>query len=605
MDLPIILSLAGIGILGILCQWLAWWVKLPSILFLLLLGLFLGPVTGWLNPDELLGDLLFPIVSLSVAVILFEGSLTLRIREIKGLTSVVRNLLTIGVLLTWLLITLATHWVIGLSWELAFVFGALVVVTGPTVIIPLLRTVRPQPALANILRWEGIMIDPVGAVLAVLVFDFMISDQSSAFSSVLSIFVGIIIVGLVIGLLAAEVLGLILRHQLLPGYLQNVFVLTMVVTVYALADTATPESGLLAVTIMGIRMANMQGIDIERIIDFKESLSVLLISAAFIILAARLEVAQFQALGWHVIVLLLIIMLIIRPIAVFASSIGCGLSLQEKTLLSWISPRGIVAAAVSALFALRLEAAGYPDAYLLVPLTFTVIIGTVLIQSLTARPLANALGVSEEAPRGLLLVAGNTVSLSLGKALNDRGFPVLLADSSWENISSARMSGLQTFYGNAISDYADRHMELLGFGKMLALSPRSDFNALACQRFAYEFGKRNVFELSSASINESAEKHTVSAKHGGHKLFGQDATYAKLASLLSQGAEIKSTQLSENFTFSDYKNEYGSRLLVLFGIDEQEKLHVFINDDESNVGSEWQILGLISPEEPIENVKSS
>jgi NhaP-type Na+/H+ or K+/H+ antiporter len=355
MQADILISLAAIGILGIACQWLAWYVRLPSIMFLLVGGLIIGPVTGILNPDKLFAELLFPLVSLSVAVILFEGSLTLKIEEIKELRSVVRNLISIGTLITWIITALSTHLLLDFELSLAFLFGALVVVTGPTVIIPMLRTIRPNAKISNVLRWEGIVIDPLGALLAVLVFDFIITSQrENALGSILLIFGNIILIGSAIGALSALALGFVLKRHLVPEYLRNVLTLTLVFGVYALADVVEYESGLLAVTIMGMTLANMKDIDIDDILDFKESLSVLLISGLFIVLAARIDIRQLLDIGIPALLVLFSVMFIARPLAVFASTIGSDLDFRERLIISWIGPRGIVCAAVAALFAIRL-----------------------------------------------------------------------------------------------------------------------------------------------------------------------------------------------------------------------------------------------------------
>ena len=235
MDNHILLSIASIGVLGIACQWFAWWVRIPSILFLLTTGILAGPILGLLNPDILLGDLLFPFISLSVAVILFEGSLTLKFSEIRGHGKIVSNLVTIGALITWAIVGYSTYHLLDLSMELAFLFGAIVVVTGPTVIIPILRIVRPNPKVANVLRWEGIVIDPLGALLAVLVFDFIISGQQhNVLSTMLLAFGKIILSGFLIGFISAWSLGSLLRKQLVPQYLRNIFTLISVLTVFVI-----------------------------------------------------------------------------------------------------------------------------------------------------------------------------------------------------------------------------------------------------------------------------------------------------------------------------------------------------------------------------------
>ncbi|MFB3090106.1 MAG: cation:proton antiporter [Gammaproteobacteria bacterium] len=580
--------------MGIACQWLAWRARLPAILLLLLCGMIIGPVTGLLNPDDLFADLLFPMISLSVAVILFEGSLTLKLDEIRGLASVVRNLITVGVLITWLITAVATHYLIGFPYELAFLFGAVVVVTGPTVIVPILRTVRPNAKIANILRWEGIVIDPLGALLAVLVFDFIISSQSgNALETVSLVFGRIVLVGTTLGALAAFFLGHILRQNLIPEYLRNVLSLTLVFAVYAGADYLARESGLLSVTVMGMVLANLKNTDIDDILDFKESLSILLISGLFIILAARIEFYQFRELGWHALGVLATIILLARPIAVWVSSFTSDLKPREKLLIAWIGPRGIVAAAVASLFAIRLEAEGYPGASLLVPLTFFIIIGTVIIQSLTAKTIAHWLGVREPPPTGLLIVGSGNVARIIGKALQESGLKVILTDSNWENISQARMEGLNTYFGNPASEHADRNLDLTGIGKMLAMTGNTNQNSLASLRFKSEFGVQKIFQLKTNKEQIISEKHTLSTRHRGNRLFGEDITYGQMASLLRQGAEIKSTQLSDEYDYEAYIANRTEQLIPLFAIDLRNRLHIFTAEQSITPESGWSIMSLI------------
>lgn len=594
MNEQILIALAGIGAIGIAAQWFAWWVKLPAILFLLLAGILAGPVTGWLDPDALFGNLLMPMVSLAVAVILFEGSLTLKFYEIKGLETVVRRLVSSGILVTWVVTAAAAQWLVGFSWELAFLFGALTVVTGPTVIVPMLRTVRPNARLSNILRWEGIVIDPIGALLAVLVFELIISGQgASALGHASLAFVEILLVGGLLGIVAGYGLGIALRHHWIPEYLQNVATLCLVFAVFALSNVLAEESGLLAVTLMGMWLANMKNLHVEDILDFKESLSVLLISGLFIILAARMDPSQFQALGWGALGVFLAMQFIARPLKVAVAARGSDLTLKERALLSWIAPRGIVAAAISALFALRLEEQNLPQADLLVPLTFLIIIGTVALQSATSRPLARMLGVSEPDPRGVLIVGANPVARAMAVALRDRGFRTVLSDSVWENIREARMLGLDTYFGNPVSAHADRHLNLVGIGRLLALSPRPAVNALTALRYKSEFGVANVFRLAVSGKAESGGEDRHASDDPATVLFANDVTYKKLASLISQGAEIRHTPITESFSIGDYFKAHGKSAIPLFAIDPQGGMRPFVADEKQTASAGWSILGLI------------
>lgn len=598
MNESALIALAAIGLLGIACQWLAWRVKLPAILFLLLAGILAGPVTGWLHPDRLFGDLLFPMVSLAVAVVLFEGSLTLKLEEIRGLQRVVRNLVSFGLLISGTVTALATHWLFGLGWQLAALFGALMTVTGPTVVVPLLRTVRPTAAVAKALRWEGIVIDPLGALLAVLVFEFIVSRHTgAAFGHVALVFGLIVATGTLFGAAAGHLLGVLLRNYLIPEYLHNVTTLALVFAVFAGANAIEAESGLLAVTVMGMWLTNMKRVPVEAILDFKESLSVFFISGLFIILAARLQLAEMALMGWGALGVLAVIQFVARPLKVTLSTIASTLSWRERVLLAWVGPRGIIAAAISALFALRLQELGYAEARLLVPLTFLVIIGTVILQSLSARPLARLLGVAEPEPHGVLIVGANPVARAVGLALFKQGFPVILADSHWEHVSAARMQGLSTYHGNPVSEHADRHLDLVGIGHLLGLSPQAELNVLAARYYRREFGDRGIFTLSVAIEDDEREvKHGASAEFRGRPLFGKGVSYRKIASLLKQGAEIRATTLSEDLDYAAWSESLGKRSIPLFAITPRGDLRIFTANAQIKPGPAFVLLALALPE---------
>jgi NhaP-type Na+/H+ or K+/H+ antiporter len=600
MDEHIIVSLAVIGLLGIMCQWFAWIVKLPAILFLLLAGIVAGPVTGWLNPERLFGDLLFPVVSLSVAIILFEGALTLKFHEIRGLEKVVRNLSTFGLAATWIITTVATHYAIGFTWELSFLFGALTSVTGPTVIVPMLRTVRPNAKISNILRWEGIVIDPIGALLAVLVYGYIIAKSAGLGPGYTFINFGqTIIVGLLIGAASGYLFGIILRRHWLPEFLHNVAALTFVCALFTLSNVIRDESGLLTVTVMGIWLANMKNVSIEDILDFKESLSVLLISVLFIVLAARVEFAQLYELGMMAGWVFVAIQFIARPFKVFISTLGSSLSWAERAMIGWIAPRGIVAAAVASLFAIRLEQIGYQNASLLAPMTFLIIIGTVVLQSATARPIANALKVAEPEPKGFLIIGANVVARTIAKALVANDFRVLLTDTYWENIKTARMEGLPTYYGNPISEHADRHLDLVGLGNLMALSPQKEVNILASLRYRIEFGRKAVYSLQTSEQQSAPEKLKASTERRGKILFGQDVTFSKLASLLSQDAEIRSTKLTETFKLDEYMKKHGAKAIPMFAIDPAERLRIFTAGEKPEPKADWTLISLMRNEDEV------
>ncbi|EGR2731201.1 sodium:proton antiporter [Vibrio parahaemolyticus] len=589
------LVLSAVGVIGLGCQWLAWRLRLPAILFLLLAGLIVGPFMQWLKPDEILGNLLFPLVSLAVAVILFEGSLTLNFKEIRGVSGSVWSIVSIGAIISWAATSVATHYFLGFTWELAMLFGSLTVVTGPTVIVPLLRTVRPNSTLANILRWEGILIDPLGALFVVMVYEFIVSH--SAVNS-MEVFGTIIAVGVILGVASGAAVAMVLRRTWLPEYLQPFAVLMVVLGVFSVSNHIESEAGLLTVTVMGMWLANAKDINIQQILHFKEHLTILLITGLFIFLAARISLDDFAALGSGALLLFVFMQLVSRPLSIFLSTMRSNLNLKDKLFLSWVAPRGIVAASISSLFAIKLTEYGVDGASLLVPMTFMVIIGTVVLQSATARPMAIALGVAEPAPRGFLLIGANRVAREIGQALARYDRRVLMTDSNWEYISQVRMMGLDYYYGNPISSHADDNLNMIGIGQVVALTPDQHFNIMACMQFVDEFGEDKVHCLQKVKTNGNGnEKHSVAQEYHGKLLMGGNVSYTQLASLLSRGAEIKHTKLSENFTYQDYLEHHKTNLVIpLFNVEDKGKIQFCDDPDQFAPSTTSTIVSLILPE---------
>jgi len=547
-----LLLISGVLIAGSLCQWFAWRIKIPAILPLLAAGFLAGPVFGLLHPQTELGGLFFPVVSLSVAIILFEGALTLNWREVRAVVSTVRNLLILGSLITWFGSAVAARYLLGLPWDLALLFGALIIVTGPTVIAPLVRNVRPTANVSSILRWEGILIDPIGASVAVLVFDFIIAG-SAGWSNTLVGFFRITVVGMVVGLVSGYVAFHLIRRYLIPDYLRDIGLLTFVVGIFALSDLLAAESGLLAVTVMGVYLANTDLRQLREIWYFKERLSVLLISTLFILLAANVQLSDFALLDWRSILLLAIIIFILRPVGVQLSALGSTLLPKERLFLSWVAPRGIVAAAVSSLFAFQLVEAGYEEARIIGPLVFLVIVGTVLLQGSTAKIIARRLEVSEADPQGFLLMGATSFARSLAKALQEEGFMVRLVDANLQNVLSARVDGLRVRQGNILSDYIEENLDLSGIGHLLALTSNDEANALACLHFEDEFGSSNVYQLQPSA---SAKGNTAITQGPlGRILFGKDVTYQRLQDCMDAGGVIRRTQLTDKFTMADFRQQ--------------------------------------------------
>jgi len=583
--------------LGVGAQWIASRVGLPSILLLLVFGFIGGPaVLGWIRPDDLFGDLLFPFVSISVALILYEGGLTLRLRDLPGVRGVVRNLCTIGAAATWAVAALAAYLCFEVSVTLSILVGAILVVTGPTVIGPLVRHIRPAGSTGPILLWEGIVIDPIGAVLAVLVYELSVhaTGAEAAASQTAILLARVLVFGAGLGVLSAAVLTLMLHRHFVPEFLQNAISLGIVVVTFVGANAMQQESGLLAVTVMGIALANQRFVDVKHIVEFKENLRVLLISTLFVVLSARVAVQDVTALGWGAVLFVALLVLVARPLCVLSSTAGSSLRWRERVFLMWVAPRGIVAAAVASLFALKLESAGFGGADVLVPITFVAIVGTVAVYGLTAPLAARWLGVADANPQGVLFIGAQAWVREVAKLLKEKKIPVLLVDTNRANIADARMAGLPTFAGSALAEGAVDAMNLGGIGRLVAATPNDWVNAMTAQRFAHLFGRQNCFQLPPrAGKPETAEAH----RHlHGRWLFKRDMTHDALADLVRRGATVKATTLTAEFTYDDFVKLYGDRALPLFVLRPDGRLQTITADAPPKPARDQTIISLVRPE---------
>ena len=575
------MGLAAIIVLGIGAQWLAWRISLPAILLLLVFGFIAGPVTGLINPNQLFGNLLLPLVSVTVAIILFEGGLSLKFSEVREVTAVIRNLVTVGVLVSWVLTSLASYLIFGLGLQISILLGAVLVVTGPTVIIPLLRHVRPSGRVGSILKWEGIIIDPIGAVLAVLVFEVIISVglEKATTQVVVSIFKTLVI-GIVLGLAGAKLVIVILKRHWVPDFLQNPVSLMIVVFVFVCSNVIQVESGLLSVTLMGIALANQKWVSLKHIVEFKENLRVLFISSLFIILASRLTIDELSyVLNFKGFIFLVLMILVVRPLSIFISTYFTDLNLKEKLFLSWMAPRGIVAAAVASVFALRLAEAGYEQAERIIDITFLVITGTVAIYGLTAFKVARRLGLAKPNPQGLLIVGAHTWARSIAKFLHENGFQVSLVDSNWANVSAARQEGLQAYYENILLEDISEDIELDGIGKLIALTRNDEVNSLAALHFIEDFGRSQVYQLPKLSKFSAKSEESIPQHLRGRLLFGAEATFSYLDSKFASGASLKKTPLTDEFNYDSFQSLYGEKALPLFIIKENGELVVLALDN--------------------------
>ncbi|TVZ26637.1 NhaP-type Na+/H+ or K+/H+ antiporter [Gillisia sp. Hel_I_86] len=517
------LELAGIIILGILAQWTAWKLKIPAILPLILIGLFVGPIstllsedgTKWIEPiwngQEGLfpGESLFYFVSLAIAIILFEGGLTLRKSEIGNVGPVIVKLISIGVVVTFFGAALAVHFIYDFSWEISFLFSSLIIVTGPTVITPILRNIPLKKHVSSILKWEGILIDPIGALVAVLVYEFILVEGGQDFTQTALIEFGkIVLFGFTFGFTFAHILAFSIKKDIIPHYLLNVFTLATVLGVFVLSDIFALESGLLAVVVMGMVMGNTKLPNLKELLYFKESLSVLLISILFILLAANMDMNDLLLIyNWKALILFGIVMLIIRPLGVTLSSLGSGLKINEIAFISWVGPRGIVAAGIASLFGLKLASEGVEGAEYITPLVFMIVLCSVLLNATTARLFAKLVGVFITDSEGILIVGASSVSRIIAKYLKENKRHVVLVDNNASNIRKARALGIEALEGSVYSDDLLNNIELSDIGYLMAITGNSDINKTAINKFKKQFGEQGSFRLISADEMSDPERN--------------------------------------------------------------------------------------------------
>lgn len=549
------LELAGIIILGILAQWFAWKLKLPAILPLILIGLLVGPIATLFTEDgsKLIepiwngekglfpGESLYYFVSLAISIILFEGGLTLKRSEIRNVGPVITKLITLGSLVTFIGAGIASHYIFGLSWPISFLFSGLIIVTGPTVITPILRNIPLKKDVSAVLKWEGILIDPIGALVAVLVYEFISVGGGGGFTLTALIEFGkILLFGTTFGFTFAHALTAAIKRNFIPHYLLNVVSLSAVLLVFVMSDAFAHESGLLAVVVMGMVMGNTNLPNIKELLYFKESLSVLLISILFILLAANISIADLELIyNWKTLALFAVIVFLVRPIGVFLSASGSNLRLNEKLFISWVGPRGIVAAGIASLFGSKLLSKGVIGAEYITPLVFVIVLGTVLLNATTARLFAQTVGVFLKRSEGILIIGGTKFSRLIANYLKGRNRHVVLIDNNQTNIDKAKKMGIEAINANIYSDTLTDNIELNDMGYLMALTANSDINTFAIDKFKKQFGENGAFRLINTDEMNNPENNP---KEG---LFSHTADFIKLTEVARKFPTIHEIKIKD------------------------------------------------------------
>jgi len=587
------LELAGIIVLGIIAQWVAWKLKLPAILPLILIGLFVGPIstlisadgTKWLEPvwngtEGLFPDeRLFNFVSLAISIILFEGGLTLKKEEILNVGPAILKLITLGSLITFFGAGFATHFIFDISWQISFLFSALIIVTGPTVIAPILRNIPLKKDVSTVLKWEGILIDPIGALVAVLIFEFIRVGEGYDYTlEALIEFGKIVVVGFTIGFASAYAFYFSIKKKLIPHYLLNVASLAIVLAVFVLSDSFAHESGLLTVVIMGMVLGNLKVEELKEIRYFKESLSILLISILFILLSANINIGDMLLLyRWETIFLFGLVVFVLRPLGVFLSTTNSGLSLNEKLFISWVGPRGIVAAGIASLFGLKLSMQGEPDAEYITPLVFMVVLGTVLLNATTARLFAKLTGVFLKSSDGIMMIGGSNFARLIADYLKKKGRRVVIIDNNIDNINRAKLLGLEAMKGNVYEDELLEDVELNDIGYLLALTGSRSLNKYVIEKYSGIFGENGAFRI--VSTDELINKIDVSKE----QLFTHKDDFINLSEVVRDFPFINEVNVESREHFNRLLKEIGfeTHAIPVFLKDGTGFIHIISSLDES------------------------
>ncbi|HEY9039413.1 MAG TPA: sodium:proton antiporter [Roseovarius sp.] len=584
-----VMAFALVGAVGVGAQWIAWKLRLPAIVLMLLAGLAIGPGLGIFDPERDIGPLLTPIITIAVAIILFEGGMTLNLQGLREAAKGVRRLVLIGAPVGWLGSALALHYVAGLSWASAAVFGGIMIVTGPTVIAPLLRTARLAKRPAQLLQWEAIVNDPIGALAAVLAFEVVLviyaSEQFG--SAVWDMTVGIV-GATAMGIAAGWFLSEGFRRGRVPEYMKVPVLFASLLLVFALSDSVLHESGLLAVTIMGFYIANAKLPSYTELRRFKEHATILLVSGVFILLAASMNVERLGLLGWPALVFVAVTILIVRPATVMLSLTFTNIPMKERLLVAFTGPRGVVLVAVAGLFSERLVSAGIDDAALLTPLAFALVAATVVLHGFTLRPMARALGLAGAHVPGVIFVGGSRFAAAFAAALQEEEVPVLIADANRARLRSAREQGLPIFVGDILSDGAEHGVEFISFGRVVATSDNDAYNTLVATDLGPEFGREHVYQLKRAKQEQT--RHALPATLGGRSIAG-GLRYLELARHMQEGWEVRATNITEEYGVDDWRADNPDSV-PLAELTPGRNMRIIAGDAEIKAGPGMRLLAL-------------
>lgn len=495
MTEEILINIGGIFLAALCSQWLAWLLKLPAIILLLAVGFLIGPILGLIYPQELFPHLLHPVIEIGVSIILFEGGMHLKFSEFKEVSSGLKKILSYGVIIHALFIAMAAHFIAGFPLPVSFMLGGLLIVTGPTVIMPALREAHLNKKISNYLKWEGILTDPVSAMIPILIFELFYFSKDQSPTGMFVTLIQVILIPVAISFIFKKLLDLLLKRKLLPEFLQIPSALTMVIISYILSAHLQPGSGLITVTILGMIIGNSTIHFVFDLKKFKEGLSVLIIGTVFITIASTIDINSFRVLKTEHYIFIFAVSFLIRPLAILIATYKSDMNFREKILVGFYGPKGIVAASVAGVIGSYLIEKDVLWGNAVVPTVMLIITLTVVTQSLILAPLARKLKLSRPPQGGIVFIGTMPWVTELAYKVKQLDIPVLITSSSWYKLAAARKLGIDTYYGQIIDDYEVTHLDTSTYNYLISMGENDSFNQLACEKLGKVLGKENVFCL--------------------------------------------------------------------------------------------------------------
>lgn len=555
MEHQLLSTLGIVFTLGMIAQWFAWKFRFPVIVLFTAFGILAGPVFGIIDPKSAFGPMLHPMVELAVAMILFEGGLLLKFHEFEKTAKGMVRLFSLAVLLNWGIGSAVGYYIGGLSLSTAMLIAGILIVTGPTVIIPALREAKLKPSTASYLKWEGIINDPFGAIFAVLIYEFIIfSGAGSGVEFIVISLSKIILVSIVLSFATRFVILWLSKHALVPEFLKVPFVMSWIFILFIASEHLQKGAGLLTITLFGLLLGNSKYSSLRDVKRFGENISVFTVAIIFIMLSASLELSVWLELDWRHFTFIGLMSFVVRPVAILLSTFKSGMRFKERILIGLYGPRGIVAASVAGAVGTGLYEIGYKEGRFVLPIIFSVILLTVIVHSFWLNWLAIKLDLKSHGEDGVLILGASPWSIQLAEKLKQLQVPVLVSDTSWYKLAPARMAGLEVHFGALMDDLEYGEPDTSEINYLIAATEDDYYNSLVCHKLRHTFGTDHVYQIPIHE-DEFSQQHSLTRKDYCALDDSTEALYENMMKKYHNGWNFHSTELKEAYTIEQFKSD--------------------------------------------------